>query len=125
MQDRRQERVVDREKNFAIMRDFRRASDVGQFQRWVGRSLDKDQLGVGPDRRFDFDQLSRVDKRGFNTQIAEDFVYQPSRSAVDCFPGNDVVARRKDGQEQRGFGCQARGKTSGWQSIFQSTEQPF
>jgi len=101
-QRRRGRRVIDHQRNAALMRDLRQPLDVGDIKLRIAERLRVQRLGPGRDRRANPLEVVGIDELHRDSQPRQRVVEEIVRSAVERCRRDNLVARaRKRGDRQR------------------------
>lgn len=97
--------------------------NVREFERWVGRSFDKDETHRFNESSGESLLVRRVYEIRFHTKGCEHLPKESHRPAVDCLRDDDSITGAQQRQTECGGSCQPGGITSTELSAFKSANR--
>ena len=107
LQQRRGEHVVDHDQRFRLLGDLRHGLDIHQLEHGIGRRLEEEGAGVGPDRLLPSLEVAPVDQRGLDAVARQQILDDVAAAAEQSAGRDDVIAGLQMAQQRRGDGGHA------------------
>ena len=118
LKDRRREHVVDDERRAGFVRDIGDRRDIDDFERRIGRRLQKEGLGIRPHRVAPLVEVGAVDQRRGNAEARQIIFDDVAAGAEQRLCADDVIAAFElAGQRQRHRRHAGRGRARGFGAL--------